>query len=122
MLRRRPKGYFWAEPGIRPTTVDLRGGGGGQVAIVDEDSARLLGTVDLHRAPSAVHAGAVHLHRGESYVVQDLDLREGVALVRRGAAGLDHDRPLDVDRVDGSSARRARLSPAGCGSGSARSR
>jgi DEAD/DEAH box helicase domain-containing protein len=52
------------------------------VAIVDEGSGRLLGTVDLHRAPSAVHTGAVHLHRGESYVVQDLDLRMGVALVR----------------------------------------
>jgi len=82
VLRRRPKGYFWAEAGHPADTVDLRGGGGGQVAIVDEGSGRLLGTVDLHRAPSAVHAGAVHLHRGESYVVQDLDLRMGVALVR----------------------------------------
>jgi len=83
VLRRRPKGYYWAEAGHPADTVDLRGGGGGQVAIVDEASGRLLGTVDVHRAPSAVHAGAVHLHRGESYVVQDLDLRMGVALVRQ---------------------------------------
>ncbi|MGS0686477.1 DEAD/DEAH box helicase [Nakamurella sp. GG22] len=83
VLRRRPTGYFWAEPGHPADGVDLRGGGGGQVAIVDEDTARLLGTVDLHRAPSAVHTGAVHLHRGDSYVVQDLDLHHGVALVRR---------------------------------------
>jgi DEAD/DEAH box helicase domain-containing protein len=83
VLRHRPKGYFWAEAGHPADTVDLRGGGGGQVAIVDEASGRLLGTVDVHRAPSAVHAGAVHLHRGESYVVQDLDLRMGVALVRQ---------------------------------------
>jgi len=82
-LRRRPTGYFWAEPGHPADRVNLRGGGGGQVAIVDEESARLLGTVDLHRAPAAVHTGAVHLHRGESYVVQELDLETGIALVRR---------------------------------------
>jgi DEAD/DEAH box helicase domain-containing protein len=60
----------------------LRGGGGGQVAIVEEETARLLGTVDVARAPAAVHEGAVHLHRGDSYVVQSLDLESGVAMVR----------------------------------------
>ena len=35
-----------------------------------------------HRAPSAVHTGAVHLHRGESYVVDELDLDAGIAFVR----------------------------------------
>jgi DEAD/DEAH box helicase domain-containing protein len=82
-LRRRPTGYYWAEPGHPADRVNLRGGGGGQVAIVDEESARLLGTVDLQRAPGTVHTGAVHLHRGESYVVQELDLETGIALVRR---------------------------------------
>lgn len=82
VLRARPTGYFWAESGHPADRVNLRGGGGGQVAIVDQDTARLLGTVDLHRAPGAVHTGAVHLHRGESYVVQELDLHSGVALVR----------------------------------------
>ena len=82
VLRLRPAGWFWGEPGHPAEGVDLRGGGGGQVAIVDADTARLLGTVDIHRAPSTVHTGAVHLHRGESYVVQELDLRAGVALVR----------------------------------------
>ncbi len=82
VLRRRPAGYFWAEPGHPAENVNLRGGGGGQVAIVEQDTARLLGTVDIYRAPAAVHTGAVHLHRGESYVVQDLDLHSGVALVR----------------------------------------
>jgi DEAD/DEAH box helicase domain-containing protein len=82
VLRLRPTGWFWSEPGHPADGVDLRGGGGGQVAIVDADTARLLGTVDVHRAPSAVHTGAVHLHRGESYVVQELDLPAGVAFVR----------------------------------------
>jgi DEAD/DEAH box helicase domain-containing protein len=82
VLRRRPSGYYFAEPGHPADGVDLRGDGGGQVAIVEEQTARLLGTVDVVRAPAAVHQGAVHLHRGDSYVVQSLDLQSGVAMVR----------------------------------------
>jgi len=82
VLRRRPSGYYFAAPGHPADDVDLRGGGGSQVAIVEEATARLLGTVDVARAPAAVHEGAVHLHRGDSYVVQSLDLQSGVAMVR----------------------------------------
>jgi len=82
VLRRRPSGYYFAASGHPADDVDLRGGGGGQVAIVEEETARLLGTVDVARAPAAVHEGAVHLHRGDSYVVQSLDLESGVAMVR----------------------------------------
>ena len=82
VLRTRPAGWFTAEPGHPADRVDLRGSGAVQVAIVECDTGRLLGTVDAHRAPSAVHPGAVHLHRGQSFVVRDLDLVEGVALVQ----------------------------------------
>jgi DEAD/DEAH box helicase domain-containing protein len=82
VLRLRPSGFFWANPGHPAERVNLRGSGAGQVAIVDRDSCRLLGTVDAHRAPSSVHTGAVHLHRGESFVVDELDLDAGVAYVR----------------------------------------
>jgi len=82
VLRRRPSGFFWANPGHPAQRVNLRGSGAAQVAVVDRDSGRLLGTVDAHRAPSSVHTGAVHLHRGESYVVDELDLDAEVAYVR----------------------------------------
>nr|WP_206038042.1 DEAD/DEAH box helicase [Rhodococcus sp. HNM0569] len=80
-IRRRPHGWF-VTAGIDPhAAVDIRGGGGGQVAIVDTTSGQLLGTVDVGRAPATVHSGAVHIHQGESYVVDELDLDDGVALV-----------------------------------------
>jgi len=82
VLRARPSGWFHSETGHPADTVDLRGSGGGQVAIVELDSGRLLGTVDEGRAPAAVHPGAVHLHRGQTYSVLDLDLEAGVALVQ----------------------------------------
>ena len=41
----------------------------------------MLGTVDTGRAPATAHPGAVHIHQGESYVVDELDLDQGLALV-----------------------------------------
>ncbi|SIR94821.1 DEAD/DEAH box helicase [Williamsia sterculiae] len=80
-LRRRPAGWYVAA-GLEPhADIDIRGGIGGQVMIVDVTESRLLGTVDSGRAPSTVHAGAVHIHQGASYVVDELDLDEGLALV-----------------------------------------
>ncbi len=84
LVRRRAAGWFWAAPSERPAAdVDLRGTGGEPVAVVEGDSGRLLGTVDLGAAPATVHAGAVYLHQGVSYVVDDLDLPQGLALVHR---------------------------------------
>ncbi|MGH3905043.1 MAG: DEAD/DEAH box helicase [Pseudonocardiaceae bacterium] len=81
-LRRRPGGWFWASPRDRPhPEVDIRGSGGRQVAVVEADTGRLLGTVDPGSACSTVHPGAVYLHRGESFVVDKLDLESGLALV-----------------------------------------
>jgi DEAD/DEAH box helicase domain-containing protein len=78
-LRRRPTGWYWTEPG-RPD-VDLRGAGGAPVAVVEAATGRLLGTVDRGSAHALVHPGAVYLHQGTSFVVDDLDLEDAVALV-----------------------------------------
>jgi DEAD/DEAH box helicase domain-containing protein len=79
LLRRRPTGWYWTQRG-RPD-VDLRGSGGAPVAVVESKTGRLLGTVDQGSAHFQVHPGAVYLHQGVSYVVDDLDLDDAVALV-----------------------------------------
>ncbi|WP_305093697.1 DEAD/DEAH box helicase [Prescottella sp. R16] len=81
LIRRRPHGWFVTADVDPHAAVDIRGGIGGQVAIVDGESGRLLGTVDAGRAPATVHPGAVHIHQGESFVVDHLDLDDGIALV-----------------------------------------
>lgn len=81
LLRRRPAGWYVAA-GVQPhADVDIRGGIGGQVLIVDDTSAELLGTVDHTRSMSQLHPGAVYLHRGATYLVDSLDLDDGIALV-----------------------------------------
>ncbi|WP_374109459.1 DEAD/DEAH box helicase [Actinotalea sp. K2] len=81
-LRRRSSGWYWThhEPAARLT--DLRGSGGDPVRVVEGRTGRLLGTVDAGAADSTVHPGAVYVHQGETFVVEDLDLEGSVALVR----------------------------------------
>ena len=82
LLRRRPAGYFPA-PGIDPhSAVDIRGSAGGQIAILESGTGRMLGSTGAGQAPSSVHAGAVYLHQGESYLVDSLDFEDGIAFVR----------------------------------------
>ncbi|MGC4833139.1 DEAD/DEAH box helicase [Micromonospora vinacea] len=79
-LRQRPTGWFWRHR-ERPE-VDLRGEGGAPVAVVESSTGRLLGTVDGGSSHFLLHSGAVYLHQGVSYVVDQLDLADGCALVR----------------------------------------
>jgi DEAD/DEAH box helicase domain-containing protein len=81
VLRRRPSGWYWTARDRPQHDVDIRGSGGEQIAVVEADSGRMLGTVDPGSASFAVHPGAVYLHRGESYVVDALDFEAGLALV-----------------------------------------
>ncbi|WP_277681423.1 DEAD/DEAH box helicase [Saccharomonospora azurea] len=81
LLRRRPSGWYWTSRDRPHSDVDIRGSGVEQVAVVEADTSRLLGTVDGAAACGTVHPGAVYLHRGESYVVDELDLEQGIAFV-----------------------------------------
>lgn len=84
-LRRRPRGYYAAVPPGQPDphrVVSVRGSGR-EVTIVESATGRVVGTVDAGQAASQVHPGAVYLHQGHSYVVDELSLAEGVALVHR---------------------------------------
>jgi len=81
LLRLRAGRYFPAA-GLEPhPDVDIRGAGGGSVAIVESGTGRLLGSTEVGQAPATVHPGAVYLHQGESYLVDSLDLDAHVAFV-----------------------------------------
>lgn len=81
LLRKRSGGYFPA-PGIDPhPAVDIRGSIGGQIAILETDTGRILGNTSAGQAPATVHPGAVYLHQGETYLVDSLDFESGLAFV-----------------------------------------
>ena len=81
LLRRRSTGLFWTRPERAADLADIRGTGGRPVGLVEEATGRLLGTVDGGAAHTTVHAGAVYVHQGETYLVSSLDLEEQVAML-----------------------------------------
>ena len=86
ILRRRPRGWYWAREDRAGDHVDLRGIGS-VVSVVDRSTGRVVGTVDEAAAHGQVHTGAVHVHQGQTWVVTELDLDTATALAVRGDPG-----------------------------------
>jgi DEAD/DEAH box helicase domain-containing protein len=79
LLRARPAGGYWAGRG-RPD-VDIRGSGEAPVSIIEGATGRLLGTVDGDASHATVHTGALYVHRGATYVVDEFDVEDACAVV-----------------------------------------
>ncbi|GAA3820587.1 DEAD/DEAH box helicase [Nocardioides panacisoli] len=86
LLRRRPQGWFWTDRRRAADLADIRSAGGAQVQLIEGATGRVVGTVDGGRAHSSAHAGAVYVHRGETWLVEELDLDQRVAVMRPAEA------------------------------------
>ncbi|MGI8522052.1 MAG: DEAD/DEAH box helicase [Nocardioides sp.] len=83
LLRRRPHGWFWTDRRSPSALSDLRSGTGRPFELVEEETGRVVGTVDGGAAHATAYPGAVYVHRGETWLVGSLDLDERVALMSR---------------------------------------
>ena len=81
-LRERGGRYLPRGPGYPAGEIALRSASPDSVAIVEAAGGEMIGTVESARAHSAVHPGAVYLHMGSAYEVEELDLHGRRALVR----------------------------------------
>ncbi|MGG5170742.1 DEAD/DEAH box helicase [Pseudarthrobacter sp. J1738] len=82
-LRRRPAGWFWTHAQSAAGMVNLRADGGGPVSIVDAETGSLLGTMDSPQTHYQAHRGAIYVHQGESYLVEELDEEQHCVVVKR---------------------------------------
>jgi DEAD/DEAH box helicase domain-containing protein len=82
-LRRRRDGTYAPRraDAYPAATVSLRSASLDAFAIVEHSSGEMLGTTEAARAFATVHQGAIYLHLGRSYEVQELDLERRRALV-----------------------------------------
>ncbi|VEG73728.1 DEAD/DEAH box helicase [Actinomyces slackii] len=87
-LRRRPAGWFWnaSLPGRAQDLTSLRGDGPPPVPVVDAATGEVIGTVDGAAADSTVHDGAVYVHQGRTYVVEELTA-DAALVHQRSAVG-----------------------------------
>jgi DEAD/DEAH box helicase domain-containing protein len=72
-LRSTHRGYVWGGRDHPAARVPLRSADADAFAVVDVTAGDVLGLVERSRAYSTVHEGAVYLHRGESFLVRELD-------------------------------------------------
>lgn len=81
-LRRRPRGWFFAHDSTSATDwVKLRSDGGGPYTIVNAEDGSVVGDMGSAQAQPQAHPGAIYVHQGRSYLVEDLDQQDGVVLV-----------------------------------------
>ncbi|WP_026532950.1 DEAD/DEAH box helicase [Arthrobacter sp. H41] len=82
-LRRRPAGWFWTHPQSAAGMVNLRADGGGPINIVESGTGSLLGTMDSPQSHYQAHRGAIYVHQGRTYVVEELNEQDHCAVVKR---------------------------------------
>lgn len=83
-LRRRPRGWFFAHDDASAADwVRLRSDGGGPYTIVDAEDGSVIGDMGAAQAQPQAHPGAVYVHQGRTFIVEDLATDDGVVLVSR---------------------------------------
>lgn len=80
-LRRAGKGLVPRKPGFVAASVSLRSSSAENLAVVDRGSGEVIGTVEYGRAFTTLHPGAIYMHFGASYEVEQLDLNGAQAIV-----------------------------------------
>jgi DEAD/DEAH box helicase domain-containing protein len=82
-LRRARGGLRPSDSGFVAAKIPLRSASADSVAVIERDSGEMLGLVEAERAFTTIHPGAVYLHLGRSYEVEQLDVEGRRAVVSR---------------------------------------
>jgi DEAD/DEAH box helicase domain-containing protein len=84
ILHHSSEKYFWMADKYPAEQVSLRSASAKNIIlqIHDQDSIRAIGSVDSESAPWMVHPRAVYLHEAQTYMVDELDLEQGTAMLR----------------------------------------
>ncbi|MCI1747985.1 MAG: DEAD/DEAH box helicase [Acidipropionibacterium sp.] len=87
VLRRRGERLFWTRPERAVDAIDLRSMGGRGIDVIDRVTGRVIGVVDEKAGDRTVHPGAVYLHQGDAWLVDEYLPEEHQALVHRDLPG-----------------------------------
>ena len=81
-LRERGGRFLPRGDGFPAAKIPLRSASPDSVAVIEGEAGEVIGSIETARARSAAHPGAIYLHFGRSYEVEQLDVEGRRALVR----------------------------------------
>jgi DEAD/DEAH box helicase domain-containing protein len=84
-LRLKEQKLYWSRRTRPAPSIDIRGSGGPTYTIVSNGS--MLGTLEESRVFRDAHVGAIYLHQGDSYLVEELDTAHREVRVRPADVG-----------------------------------
>ncbi len=94
---------FWARRRAPAPDVNLRSSDGRIYDLIDTRAGDLLGTIDEARAFSSAHEGAIYLHQGGTYLVEEMDRSDREIRVAETKVGYytqpKQDKNLEIVRV-----------------------
>ncbi|MFX1519407.1 MAG: DEAD/DEAH box helicase [Promethearchaeota archaeon] len=96
LVRQTPRGYVYSGK-IRATEVVNLNNISNKIVSVHHEG-RLLETMDLPQAYREAHKGAILLHQGETYIVENLDIEKMIASVQKEEVEL-YTNPLNITDI-----------------------
>lgn len=94
--------YYWMSSGYPASNISLRTTSSDQIIlrlVQDNQTDKVLGTIDRSSAYWMVHPGAIYLHQASSYQVTDLNLENNTAYLKT-AAGDYYTKPEKKTTLD----------------------
>ena len=73
--------WFWTSEAYPAAEVSLRTASPNRILILLSEEGRTIGEMDRETAPAILHEGAIYLHEGQTFLVNQLDWDEGHAWV-----------------------------------------
>jgi DEAD/DEAH box helicase domain-containing protein len=94
--------FYWAGDGSPASAVSLRTASPERIIIQAADDGggpRVIGELERGSAPILLYQGAIYLHEGQSYLVEQLDWEAGLARVRATEADF-YTRPISSEKIE----------------------
>ncbi len=101
-LYRAGSHYYWAGAGSPASAISLRTASPDRVVIQTTDEGgrpQVIGELERGSAPILLYEGAIYLHEGQAYLVEQLDWDAGIARVRATETEV-YTRPISGEKIE----------------------
>ena len=101
-LYRSGSRYYWAGDGSPANGLSLRTAGPDRVIIQtigEQGKPQVMGELERESAPIMLYEGAIYLHEGQTYLVEQMDWEGGIARVRPTEVDF-YTRPISSEKIE----------------------